>query len=256
MRPLESADRWLVSPRPAPEALVQLLFFPYAGAGTSVYHGWAEALPPWVEGSIVRLPGRETRLREPPLTTLRSLVRALSPALSPRLTEPFAFFGHSMGALIAFELARQLRRERRAGPAHLFVSARPAPQLPPRHEPLHALSDDEFLDLLARRYQGVPETIRREPELLKLYLPTLRADFSVLETATYEPEEPLDCRVSAFGGRDDETATEAEIAAWCRQTRGDFSLRMFPGDHFFLHGARTELLDEVTEQLTRALIPT
>jgi medium-chain acyl-[acyl-carrier-protein] hydrolase len=208
---------------------------------------WPDGLPS-VEILAVQLPGREDRLREQPFARLSQLIDVLAEVLAPHMRSPFAFFGHSVGALIGFELARKLRRQNARGPVHLFVSARRAPQIPEPGPPLHRLPDAAFKDEL-RRFNGTPEVVLREPELMELFLPLLRADFALLETYVYSNDEPLDCPITAFGGLQDTKATSDELAAWREQTKRDFTLRMFPGGHFYLQNGRSLLLGSIARDL-------
>jgi medium-chain acyl-[acyl-carrier-protein] hydrolase len=198
----------------------------------------------------MQLPGRGTRLVEPLFTRLSPLVRALAHALVPYFDKPFAFFGHSMGALVGFELARQLRRQHGREPACLFVSAHPAPQLPHTGSSLHTLREREFLEKL-RRLGGTPQEVLGHEELMRLLLPTLRADFSVYETYAYSPDFPLSCPISAFGGLQDRGVSRGDLDAWRAQTSASFSLRMLPGDHFFLNTAQPLFLRTLAHELLR-----
>lgn len=239
------SDPWIASLRPKPAAALRLFCFPYAGGGASIFRGWAAALPPAVEVYPVQLPGRENRLRERPFTQISPLVEALADALRPYLDRPFAFWGHSMGALISLELARQLRREKGPDPVHLFVSAYSAPQIPP-DSAIHRLPEAAFVEEL-RRLKGTPEAVLQHAELMQLMLPLLRADFALVETYGYVHEDPLDCPISAFGGLEDDGVSYDDLMAWREQTRSAFKLRMFPGDHFFLHANRAQLLQVVSQ---------
>jgi len=170
---------------------------------------------------------------ERPYTQLSPLVEALAQALAPLLDRPFAFFGHSLGALVSFELARRIRRQYGVHPVRLFVSAGRAPQILHRGLPIHTLPDKEFLMEL-RRLNGTPSELLDHAELMELMLPLLRADFAVYETYQYSSEAPLNCPISAFGGLQDNKVSDSDLDAWRVQTSVSFSLRMFPGDHFFL----------------------
>lgn len=224
--------------------------FPYAGGGTLTFRHWWKLLPTCVEVYLVQLPGRETLVREPPLTRLPEIVEAVVPELLPYLDKPFAFFGHSMGAFISFEIALLLRRRYQIQPAHLFVSGCRAPQIERTKPPIHNLPDARFLEEL-RRLNGTPEEILQNPELMQLMKPVLRADFEVSETYTYNRTAPLDCPITAFGGLQDPEAKRTELKAWCEQTSAAFSLQMFPGDHFFLHASQPLLLQTIAHQLQR-----
>ena len=228
-----SVDRWIPFRKPDPKARLRLFCFPYAGAGALIFRKWSDGLPRDIEVCPIQLPGRGTRLTEPPFTKLSCLIEALVRALVPLLDKPFAFFGHSLGALIGFELARQIRRQYGVHPIRLFASAGRAPQIPHRAPPIHTLPDNEFLAEL-RRLNGTPRELLDHEELMEVMLPILRADFALYETYLYSTEPPLNCPISAFGGLQDRRVNASDLEAWRSQTSASFSLRMFPGDHFFL----------------------
>ena len=198
-------------------------------------------------------PGAKTGSGNSLLPSSRSLVTVLAPVLKAYLTRPYAFFGHSVGALVAFELARQLRRQYGLVPAHMFVSAFRAPQIPDPDPPMHQLHDAEFVEELARRYEGIPEAVQQDAELMEVFRPILRADIAMSETYRYLDEPLLGCPISSFGGVQDPSTTLEELDAWRVQTSGAFKLRMFPGAHFFINTARDDLLRAVAEDLECSL---
>jgi medium-chain acyl-[acyl-carrier-protein] hydrolase len=231
--------------------------FPYAGGGASIYRGWGASLPADLEVCPVQLPGRESRLRDQPFVRCAEMVPVIAGALRPYFDLPFVFFGHSMGAMIAFELARELRRRGQALPLHLFVSGRRPPHLPAREEPIYDLPEPEFLAKL-RELNGTPEEVLQHEELMRLLLPLLRADFSVNETYVYSEEAPFDFGISSFGGLGDDEVTRDDVEAWRVETRGRFRMRMLPGDHFFIHGSKDLVLEAVARDLaeiTAAALP-
>ncbi len=228
-----AVDSWILCRKPGLKTRLRLFCFPYAGAGALIFRTWSDGLPADVEVCPVQLPGRGTRLMERPFTHFSPLIEALAQALVPLLDKPFAFFGHSLGALVSFELVRRIRRQYGVHPVHLFVSAGRAPQIPHRGRPIHTLPDREFLMEL-RRLNGTPSELLGHEELMEIMLPVLRADFAVYETYRYSTEPPLNCPISAFGGLQDHEVSESDLEAWRAQTSVSFSLRMFPGDHFFL----------------------
>lgn len=239
---------WVTCPRPNPQARLRLFCFPYAGGWALNFRTWPESLPTTVEVCPVQLPGRGTRLLEPPFTRLEPLVQALAIALFPHLDKPFAFFGHSMGGLVSFELARLLRRKYGLGPVHLFVSGCRAPHVPATKPQIHALPEPAFLEEL-RHLNGTPEAVLKNAELRQLFLPALRADFAVVETYVYTVEPTQDFPITAFGGLQDPQLSCDQLEAWRDQTNASFSLHMFPGDHFFLHSAQPLLLQTLSQKL-------
>lgn len=243
--------KWIEFPRPNPQARLRLFCFPYAGGSTLIYRNWHQSLPPSVEVCAVQLPGRGIRLREPPLRDTVAVVKHVTEVIYGTLDKPFAFFGHSMGALVSFETARNLRRLGVRQPEHLFVSGRSAPKFRYPERPLHALPEGELMDEL-RRLNGTPREVLDNPELMSLMLPTLRADFEVCETYKYTPEAPLGCPVSVQGGLQDDIE-RARLEAWAEETCAGFSLEMFPGDHFFLHTSTQLLLRSLSQHLEQVV---
>lgn len=243
-----SINRWVAFPRRRPHAKLRLFCIPYAGGSSTIFHGWTRRMPDSVEICLVHLPGRGGRLSEPSFTQLIPLAHAIGENLSEMLDKPFAFFGHSMGALVSFEVARYLRRHARILPAALFVSGRRAPQLPDTDPRTHDLPLDEFLEEI-RRINGTPQEVLDNSELVSMLVPVIRADFEACQTYEYSPEPPLDCPIIAFGGADDLEETRDKIDAWREQTTRFFALTMLQGDHFFLHKSEAALLGLLGERL-------
>ena len=227
---------WVPYRRPLPRATLRLFCFPYAGGSASLFRHWSDLLAPTIEVCPVELPGRGTRLAEPAFTRIAPLVSAAADGLLPILDRPFALFGHSMGALVAFELTRTLRRDYGLHPVRLVASAHRAPHLARVGPPTHTLPDREFTQKL-RQLAGTPREILDHPELMALLQPILRADFAVCDTYTFVPDKPLSCPISAFGGLQDPLVTCPSIAAWRDQTAGAFAMRMVPGGHLFLQAS-------------------
>jgi surfactin synthase thioesterase subunit len=208
---------------------------------------------PAIEICPVQLPGRERRLRERPFTAMEPLVAALAEALVPLLDRPFAFFGHSLGAWVGFELARYLRATSGPQPVQLFVAGSRAPHLPFAAPSLHDLPHEEFVAALGR-LGGTPKEVLRDPELMALFEPVLRADFAIADSYTFRCEEPLACPISAFGGMADTLATPTSIAAWSALSRGRFRQRIVPGGHFFIREERAMVLAGIHNDLGRWLM--
>lgn len=242
-------SRWVSCSRPNRQASVRLFCFPYAGGGVSAFHTWSDGSLPDVEINAIQLPGRESQLNDAPFTTLRPLVLAVAEGMRSFQDRPFAFYGHSLGALIAFEVAREMQRCRETGPVHLFVSALRSPSLPNPNRPLHALPDSTFVSEIEQLYGGIPGPVKQHKELMQILLPTLRADVRLLESYVFLPGQRLGCPISAFGGLEDRTVSRGELALWQEQTRSCFALRMLPGDHFFLRSAHDRLLQAIGEDL-------
>jgi len=230
----------------------RLFCFPFAGGGASAYHRWPSRVLDGIAVARVNLPGRETRLREPLFDRLNPLIDVLVEELVHWIDGPFFFFGHSMGALLAFELARGLRCRHGLLPLHLFVSGFRAPHLPPSHLPFSHLPDAEFVNNV-RRYGGLPDLVTQNEELLEIFLPILRADFAMTEKYVYLEESPLECPLTALGGLSDSEVSRKEILAWNIHTSAQFNTHFFPGGHFFLHDSEPLVLDQINHQLNEAM---
>lgn len=233
------------------EPSLRLVCFPCAGGTPLDYRPWAPVLEAaGIEVQAVRLPGRETRIREPPYRALPALIDVLVEHFDVPSRVETVLFGHSMGALIAFELAHALRARNEAlTPAHLVVAARIAPQLQARTSRLYALPDAEFLQRI-RSYDGSPARAVEHPALMQLLLPTLRADFELVETYAYVERARLGCPISAFGGKDDPFSPPHYLEGWAALTSAEFSLSYLPGGHFFHRSARSQLLAELVALVT------
>jgi medium-chain acyl-[acyl-carrier-protein] hydrolase len=243
-------NRWIKCSRPNSQAKLRLFCFPYAGGGTWSFRDWSGNLPQTIEVCTIELPGRGTQMKLPPFTSLDPLVRASADALRLHLDKPFAFFGHSMGGLVSFELTRLLRKNYGVIPVQLFISGRRAPQLQPTKPPIYNLPKAEFVEEL-KQLNGTPAEVLNNHELIDLMLPVLRADFAVLETYKYIKEISLNCPIAVFGGLQDSEVSQKELEAWRDQTSSQFSLQMFQGDHFFIHTARQDLLKAISQNLIK-----
>ena len=245
------APAWVLSPRPNPQATLRLFCFPYAGVGPSVYRPWLTVLPGHIEARLIQLPGREGRWREPALSSIPEIADRLVEALVPHLDAPFAFYGHSLGSLISFEVTRRLRAAGGPMPRQLFLGAHRAAHLPNPHPAMRHLEDDAFVAEMRRRYDGIPQSVLDNPELLELMLPCLRADFSAYETYEYRADAPLECPISAFGGDQDAYVRTHEVAGWREQTTGRFRMRVIPGNHFFVQTQRDQVLAALVDDLAQ-----
>lgn len=213
-----------------------------------MFRDWAEELSPAVEVCAIQLPGRENRLDDEPFVELPRLIEELSGALFPILQDPFALFGHSIGALIAFELARYLRSEHRIAPARVFVSGHRAPHLPSRIGPFCHLSDSDFVSAI-RALGTTPEEVFGTPELRQMVLPILRADFAVSEGYVFDAQPPLECPITVLGGTEDQLVSYEELVEWRDHSEHQCDPRMFPGDHFFVETACAPVLQIIKQEL-------
>ena len=249
----KEGPQWIVRPRSLVAPRLRLFCFPYAGGGPSAFRRWTKQLPQDVECCLVQLPGKERRVLEPPVRRMRGLVDALYAAIEPLLDRPFAFFGHSMGGKVSFELARKLRREGGPHPVKLFISATRAPRVPDPDPPVCHLPDHEFLAEIQARYDAIPKDVLEDPELLQLVLPGLRADFEVMETHASLEEPPLESPITCIGGHQDHRLGDAGLASWAEETAGGFEIRMFQGDHFYIQGNEAEFLPYFRSELEKLL---
>jgi medium-chain acyl-[acyl-carrier-protein] hydrolase len=226
-----------------------LICIPYAGGNASIYHEWADLFPKEVEVLAVQLPGRGSRFIEERYTEINRLIPALVKELVPFTDKPFMLFGHSMGALLCYELAHQLVKLEPGTLQHLFVSAYRAPQLASdrkvlRHElPVHELKE------LFRQLNGIPAEIMNNDDLMNIILPILRSDIQLCDTYTYLERPPLPCGITAFGGSRDPEVNVNQLQAWKEQTASEFGLHMLPGDHFFIHTQQELLIGLLTQRM-------
>lgn len=212
---------------------------PHAGGGAAAYRGWRARLPADVELVLLHLPGREARLAEPPLGGMDELVAHLASEMASHAQAPYAIFGHSFGALVAYELARRLPQQGAAPPARLFVSAHRPPGAPDPRGALHTWPPERLVEELVR-LGGTPREVLEHPELVALLLPAFRADLSAVATWRPAPEPRLACGITAFGGTHDPLAGELELRGWrALAADDDFRLQLFDGGHFYLHAEPT-----------------
>jgi medium-chain acyl-[acyl-carrier-protein] hydrolase len=242
-------SKWITCPRPAPLARLRLFCLPFAGGGASAYRLWPAALPSWIEVCPIQLPGREDRYREPAFTSVTGLCGALARELEPYLDLPFVIFGHSMGALLAFEVTRTLRRVGAPAPQALLLAAYPPPHNALARNAIHHLPDAEFIDQM-RRMQGTPEAVLQNADLMSFMLPILRADFQACDTYAWVDAPPLTCPIHMYGGEQDHEVAVTALEGWRRHTLGDFSVRVLPGSHFFVQAHRDMLLSDIVGRLS------
>jgi surfactin synthase thioesterase subunit len=222
---------------------VRLFCIPHAGVGISAFRGWKEQLQPDVEVIPVKLPGRESRFRDKPHHDMRILTCELIEAVLPCIDsgQKFAFFGNSLGGLIAFETLQGIECRTGLRAMHLFVSAAGAPHVTPPLPPLSHLDDRELIREVSDRYGGIPDLVLQDEEFLALAVSCLRADMHMLETYERRQPAPLFCPITAFGGTRDRTIPVDHIGQWSKHTSSSFNRILLDQEHLYLQSARDEL---------------
>ncbi|MGB1009785.1 MAG: thioesterase II family protein [Thiolinea sp.] len=244
-----SDNPWLTNFNLKPHNRIRLFALPYSGAGAGMYFSWSKHFHAnGIDLIAIQPPGREQRIHEKPITHLPDLVGEILNSIYPLTDQDFAFFGHSLGGLIAFELTQKLIKEGKKIPKHLFVSAFRSPDIPNPNPELHQLNDSVFLKKIAE-YGGTPDTILKNNELMALLLPILRADFKLLETYRYQPTKPMSCPITLFNGEKDAIVKPVHMSNWRHHTNTRFRKVVFPGNHFFINDNRKEIISEITNQL-------
>ena len=245
-------DRWLFCRAARPNARLRLFCVPFAGCGASAFNSWPSAFPDTIELRAIQLPGRESRYGEPALVDAHEVARLLSDAIEPYLDRRYVFFGYSMGALIAFELIRELRRRGAPMPAQFFVGAWRSPQLGATCPPLAWLPRDAFLKQV-RDYYEPPSQAWQNPDLLEIVLPVLRADMALCESYVYRRERPFGFPIQAFAGLRDRSVPISAVQAWREQTTGEFALEAFDGAHFFVNASLARVQQVMITRLEQIL---
>lgn len=241
-------DVWFPFAAPNPNSRLRLFCFPYAGGGATVFREWSAQLAPSVEVYAIQPPGRETRFMEVPLRRVEDLAAAAVPAVEWHLREPFAFFGYSLGAFVAFEVACELKRRSRRQPERLVVGGARAPHLLRKLPPLHGLRGGALREALLN-LEGTPLAVLKNEEMMTLLEPLLRADLEMAETYVAQAAEPLDCPISVFGGIEDPEVSQDQLAAWQQLSTSLTHLRMFPGGHFFFREHAVDFVRVLRQEL-------
>ena len=247
-----AAERWFrrvshSSPK------VRLFCFPYAGGNARIFREWHDWCGPEVEVVAIELPGRGFNSRSPLINDMSTMIERLLPVLDPLLDKPFALFGHSMGALISFELSRALRASGRKVPLRLFASGMRAPHLWGGYH-IHSLPDKEFVEAL-RTLNGTPSEVLGDSSLLEMFIPLLRADLRLSETYQFTPGTPLQHPITVFGGIGDVTTPSERLHEWQRHTRSSCTVRLLEGDHFFIQQSAHLVVASILKSLGRVSMP-
>lgn len=240
---------WLRRFHPAPGAGVQLVCLPHAGGSASYYHPVSRALAPaGIEVLAVQYPGRQDRRAEPCIDSVHELARQVHQQVRHLADRPLAFFGHSMGASVAFEVARLLEQEDDVILEHLFASGRRAPSVH-RDERIHQSSDDGLVAEM-RRLNGTDGKLLDDDELIRMIIDAVRSDYRAAETYVYRPGSPLACPISVMVGDDDPKVTTREADAWRRHTTAPYAMHVYRGGHFYLNNHQTDIMKTIAERLT------
>jgi medium-chain acyl-[acyl-carrier-protein] hydrolase len=245
-----SAESWVE--HLSPKRAFPLLCFPYAGGSGEMFRQWNRHFSREIDVCLVHLPGRGRRIAQAPFTNLKPLVETIADVVANQVPQPFAFYGHSMGALISFELARELRRRGATVPQHLFLSGRQAPTAPPLEGRIFDLPHDEFIAAV-KKLNGTPHGVLDDPELRDLFLPLLRADFEIVDTYVHQSEEPLSWPITVYGGLRDNHVSVENLRDWQKQTVATCKTKMFPGDHFFIQDPASNFLNVLRSDVLTAL---
>lgn len=244
--------KWVRLFVPNPGAAIRLFCFPFAGGGASAFRPWCAGLPDFIEICPIQTPGREERHGEPLFTRMPDLADAAASRIRPYLDKPFAFYGHSLGALLAFEVARSLRRSGAPLPLTMFLSAHRAPHLPLGRRTFHDLPDGELIAEI-RDLNGTPEALLDDRDALEYLLPIVRADLEVCDTYRWVEEPPLPVPLVVYGGALDRSVPPQHLEGWASHTTGSFALQIFPGNHFFLRSQQVPLLRSLESHLAAYL---
>ncbi|HKP57746.1 MAG TPA: thioesterase domain-containing protein [Polyangiales bacterium] len=247
------ATPWIVRRNPRDRAALRLFLLPHAGAGTVIYRDWSADFPESIDVCAIEPPGRFPRRKERSIGDVFEFARSLQPALDPYLDLPFAIFGYSLGALMAFEVAREIRRQRKLEPVHLFAAAQKAPHMPYRSRAISREPTLSFVREIEQRYGSFDPLVKEDPETLAMVVDIMRADLGMLENYRYLEEEPFRCPILAIGGKDDVGILPKELEGWRIHTKGSFRADWCPGTHFFLRNHGQELRRLVRDAIQPSL---
>lgn len=242
---------WLIRKASGVQRRMRLYCLAYAGGSAHAFTSWQDGIDASIEICAVQLPGRGSRFREPCRTSMPALIDELAGIIDRDDDLPFALFGHSLGGLLAFELARYGQAKGLRQPQQLIVSGCAAPQHRNPPSDRHKLPDDQFIEML-KDYNGTPPELLQNDELMNLVLPMLRADFGLVEDYRYQHGAPLKLPITVLAGRLDDRVSPLQVDGWAKETTGECRTRWFEGDHFFLHAHRADILRLLSHDLAPA----
>lgn len=247
---MTNINNWYLKYENKPHAPIRLFCFHHSGGGASVYHPWLKLLSPNIEMIAIQLPGRESRFTEPLTNNLNEIVEKLTEHFNFYKGKPYIIFGHSLGGLLAYEFTKSIQRHYSLLPNQLIISATKAPHLPFRMKHLSKL-DSKALKEELKVYNGIDEHLLSNDELLELFLPIIKSDFSISETYNYTHSNPLSCDILAISGTEDKTVNENEVQAWSKHTEGKFEHTSIAGGHFFIKEHQKEILELINQNINR-----
>ena len=239
---------WLHGMQKDSDVDFRLFCFSYAGGGASTYLRWRAHISKSTDICAVQPPGREGRISESPISDLKILISNIADVITPHTNIPYAFFGHCNGALISYELFRELRRRGVTLPEHMFISSFRSPERVNINKVLNDLPESEFLSLL-RTYGGIPDSILNDKEIIQSLMPTLRADFSLHENYRYTEEEKINCPLTIYGGLKDNIVPRKELVGWRDMTSAGAKIKLFPGGHFFIDSHTKSVVKSINSEL-------
>lgn len=244
---MSAINSWFITPNLNNKAIVRLFCFHCAGGDASTFYPWAKKINSSIELISIQLPGHGMKFDEPKLRSMEAIIAYLNNAILPYFDRPYFFFGHSLGALVAFELTRSLQKNCKPLPECLFVAGKNPPHIRDQKFICH-LSDQEIIEEI-KKYNGIPAEILAETSLMNIFLPIFRADFEVLETYVYYKSLPLTCNLIALGGVEDPIVKAVNIEAWKIHTSGKFQSYLLTGDHFFIKSQQPEVLEIIYQTI-------
>lgn len=239
-----AGKKWCITYKKNPQAILRIFCFPHSGGGASAYFPWVEKLSSLLELVSIQLPGRENRFYERLVNDLDVITTELCKEFEQYKEKSFIVFGHSLGALLCYEFVKSIHKFYNVFPKHMFVSAAKAPHLPFRMKKLSHLSDNELIEEISI-YGEIDKTLKENSQILSMFLPVFRSDFSIGENYFYEETPPRSFDITAFYGENDSTVREEEINAWKKHTVGHFKSISFEGGHFFIKDKQDEILKEI-----------